>query len=86
MKLKDDFDNIRKLIKLNIESINSLIEQADNLKKVIGEINSSLDQESKNDLVEIRISLVKSINDLMEHTDNLFTSYNDVIEKITFYK
>jgi len=79
--LQEQFDNIKKLIKLNLESINSLIEQSDSLKKMI-ENTDSLDDNTRQNLSKIRNSMVGSINDLIEHTDSLFTSYDNIIDKL----
>jgi len=79
--LQEQFDNIKKLIKLNLESINTLIEQSDSLKKMI-ENTDSLDDNTRQNLSKIRNSMVGSINDLIEHTDSLFTSYDNIIDKL----
>jgi methyl-accepting chemotaxis protein len=79
--LQEQFDNIKKLIKLNLESINSLIEQSDSLKKMI-ENTDSLDDNTRQNLSKIRDLMVGSINDLIEHTDSLFTSYDNIIDKL----
>ena len=79
--LQEQFDNIKKLIKLNLESINTLIEQSDSLKKMI-ENTDSLDDNTRQNLSKIRNSMVGSINDLIEHTHSLFTSYDNIIDKL----
>ena len=79
--LQEQFDNIKKLIKLNLESINTLIGQSDSLKKMIKNTDS-LDDNTRQNLSKIRNSMVGSINDLIEHTDSLFTSYDNIIDKL----
>lgn len=81
--LQDQFDNIKKLIKLNLESISSLIDQSDSLKKMIENTDSPLGEDIKENLLKIRTSMVESINDLIKHTDSLFTSYDDIIDKLS---
>ncbi len=81
--LRDKFDNIKKLIKLNLESISSLIDQSDNLKKMIENTDSPLGEDIKESLLKIRTSMIKSINDLIKHTDSLLTSYDDIIGKLS---
>lgn len=84
MEIKENFDDLKKLIKLNLESISSLIDQSDSLKKMIENTDSPLDDNIKQNLSKIRAAMVESINDLIKHTDSLFTSYDDIIEELCF--
>ncbi len=81
--LEKQFDFIRKLIKLNIESINSLIEQPDSLKRMIENTELPLNDAVKKNLSEIRASMVESINSLIVHTDDLFSAYDSIIDTLS---
>ncbi|MFT4967762.1 MAG: Mg2+ and Co2+ transporter CorA [Candidatus Deianiraeaceae bacterium] len=82
-QVKNQFDNIKKLIDLNIESIGQLISQADGLEKIINDTESSLQAQVKKQLQDVRNNIVKSINGLMEHTNDLFKSYDDLIDTLS---
>lgn len=70
---------IRQTIKTNVQTIGQLLKQAENLKKIVGDIEdpatkASLEQEVK--------KMEDTVGTLIVQTDELFDKYNAFVETV----
>ena len=79
--IQDNYQNIRNLIKSNVDTIVTLVQQAQGLEKIV---NSISDNETEKDL---KCKLEQQINDLratiaklVSQTEDLFASYDEMVE------
>jgi hypothetical protein len=79
--IQDNYQNIRNLIKGNVDTIITLVEQAQGLEKIVNSISDSetekeLKQKLENQLSELRSTIAK----LVSQTEDLFESYDEMVE------
>lgn len=79
--IQNNYQNIRNMIKSNVDTIILLVEQAQGLEKIVADI---ADNEANNDLknkLENQIAdLRKTIADLVKQTESLFESYDEMVQ------
>ena len=78
-KIRNQFIKIQGLIRENIKTIRSLLENAANLRKISNSMETGEDKNNINETVE---SIESSISKLIADLDTLFESYRKVIDKI----
>jgi hypothetical protein len=79
--LQSNYQSIRGLIKQNVNTIITLVEQAQTLEKIVDGISdSTTDAKLKNDL-EAQISQLRgTIAVLVDQTETLFESYDRMVQ------
>ena len=75
--IQEKFDGYKKIIKSNIETIESLITQSDLLAELVLNIK---DDETKKSISSIQENLQISIKDLLKNTNQLFDKYENLIK------
>ncbi|MFZ2151462.1 MAG: hypothetical protein WAZ12_00720 [Candidatus Absconditicoccaceae bacterium] len=79
-------DNIRNSIQKNIGTIKKLIEESDDIKRIIEQLNKQeFNKLLAQDLEKILQNINLSIKDLLDQTNLLFDSYKKLIQ-FTFKK
>lgn len=79
--IQDNYQNIRNLIKSNVDTIITLVEQAQGLEKIVNSISDSeTDKELKQKLEKQISDLRGTIAQLVSQTEDLFTSYDEMVE------
>ena len=79
-------DNIRNSIQRNIETIKKLIEESDDIKRIIEQLKKQeFNKVAWQDLEKILQNINRSIKDLLDQTNLLFDSYKKLIQ-FTFKK
>ena len=81
--LKKQFKEIGDIIQSNIVTIKNLVEQTNDLDKIIHSLNSSEEtNRTRDSLLEIKNNILDSIESLVEHTRQLFKTYDDLVDKV----
>lgn len=76
-----NYQNIRNLIKSNVDTIVTLVEQAQNLEKIVNSISDSETEKELKQKLETQISSLRStIAQLVDQTESLFESYDEMVE------
>lgn len=70
---------IRQTIKTNVQTIGKLLEQAENLKKLVAAIS---DQATKDSLSSEVKKIEDSVGNLILQTDELFDKYEQFVESV----
>ena len=79
--IQDNYQNIRNLIKSNVDTIITLVEQAQNLEKIVNSISDSETEKDLKQRLEQQInSLRVTIAQLVDQTEDLFKSYDEMVE------
>jgi len=80
---KDQFDNLKEILKSNIDTISALIKQSNQLSEVIATLENQKDCESiKRNLNVVRSEIAASIDKLIDQTRQLFETYDELIEEV----
>lgn len=81
---KEQFENLRIIIKTNVSTIKNLVDQSENLTTIITTLTNQNDQniELKSQLQLLRDQISNSIKELTEQTEKLFNTYNKLIEEV----
>ena len=79
--IQNNYQNIRNMIKTNVDTIILLVEQAQGLEQIVNNIsdneaNSDLKNKLENQIAELR----KTIADLVKQTESLFESYDEMVQ------
>lgn len=85
-ELQKHYKQIQEAIKSNISTIQTLIEQADSLQKIVESITpNSADSDSgkTKELQEEIKNINSSISTLIMNTESLFKLYNDFIQALS---
>lgn len=77
--IQNNYQNIRELIKRNVDTIIVLVEQAQGLEQIVGTI-SETDSELKTKLEDQIASLRATIANLVNQTESLFESYDEMVQ------
>jgi ABC-type transporter Mla subunit MlaD len=76
-----NYQNIRNLIKNNVDTIITLVEQAQSLEKIVNSISDSETEKDLKQKLEQQISsLRETIAQLVNQTEDLFKSYDEMVE------
>jgi len=79
--IQDSYQNIRNLIKSNVDTIVTLVQQAQGLEKIVNSISDSeTDKELKQKLEEQIDDIRATIAKLVSQTEALFASYDEMVE------
>jgi len=78
---KEQFEKLKAIIETNIETIRSLIEQSEELSKVIQGLKPE-DVDLKKSLETIKLNVSDSIKTLAKETTNLFETYDKLIDEV----
>lgn len=80
--IQQGYRNIRELIKKNVDTIIVLVDQAQNLEKIVNSINETgeTEKELKTKLEAQIQKLRDTISNLVNQTDELFKSYDEMVE------
>ncbi len=79
--IQDNYQNIRNLIKNNVDTIITLVEQAQGLEKIVNSISDNETEKELKQKLEQQISSLRStIAQLVSQTEDLFTSYDEMVE------
>lgn len=81
---KEQFTNLREIIKANVDTLISLLKQSDHLAELIKSLNSSteINTELKVQLEESKEEISKSISALIQKTNDLFKVYESLVEQV----
>lgn len=79
--IQNNYQNIRNMIKGNVDTIILLVEQAQGLEQIVdnigdNEANSDLKKKLEDQIADLR----KTIADLVSQTENLFESYDEMVQ------
>ncbi|MFA5133673.1 MAG: hypothetical protein WC459_02615 [Patescibacteria group bacterium] len=72
---------IRAMIGSNVETIKKLIDQAENLKKIVEGLGTG-NEEIKRNINEEIAKIENTIGDLITQTENLFDKYNEFVKDV----
>lgn len=79
--IQDNYQTIRNLIKNNVDTIITLVEQAQSLEKIVNSISDNDTEKELKNRLETQISDLRStIAQLVSQTEDLFTSYDEMVE------
>lgn len=80
---KEQFENLRIIIKTNVTTLQSLLRQSEQLSEIIQTLNNSAcDPAMTQQLRELRNGISASIETLYEQTQKLFKTYDSLIEEV----
>lgn len=83
---KEQFDNLKKIIDANIDTLTALIKQSDKLSVVINSLEEKKDDEECKKTIEsleaIRSGISKSIEELVSQTRELFKTYDKLVDEV----
>lgn len=78
---QDNYQNIRNLIKNNVDTIIKLVEQAQGLEKIVNSISDNAPEKELKQKLEQQISDIRAtIAQLVSQTEDLFKSYDEMVE------
>ncbi len=78
------FNNLRIIIRKQVETLNILIKQSEHLAKISSALKTEdgASNDLKKTLDEIRENISNSITKLVKETDELFNTYDKLIEQV----
>jgi methyl-accepting chemotaxis protein len=83
---QEQFDNLRQIIKMNVETLQNLLNQSEQLSKIILTLKSDETQEANRAIAEqletLKEQISKSISELTRQTESLFKSYEMLIDEV----
>jgi hypothetical protein len=82
---KEQFENLRLIIRANVVTIRSLGHQSESLSNIISMLEANETEEKKqlrSQLELLRKQFSDSLNQLVSQTDDLFNTYKNLIEKV----
>lgn len=80
---KEQFQNLKKIIINNINTLRDLVKQSDQLSNVIKTLEDKTENELlKKQLENLKCEISKSIDALIEQTNQLFKTYEKLVEEI----
>jgi hypothetical protein len=79
--IQQNYNNIRELIKSNVTTIITLVEQAQGLEKIVNSIGDNETEKPLKEKLEQQLDdLRKTIATLVSQTEELFKSYDEMVE------
>ena len=80
---KQQFQSLRSIIQTNVDTLKKLLEQSDELSKIITVLReSSGGTEVVEQLSDLKKNVSNSIDILISQTEQLFNSYDRLVEEI----
>jgi argininosuccinate lyase len=81
---KEQFNNLRNIIKNNIDSIKGLVAQSESIANLITTLKTdkSKNQKTIDSLEEIKKNITESINNFAKQTEDLFSTYEKMLDEM----